>query len=51
LVIIVQGKTSRLRRKEETLLYKIILCSYLFSFVFSYFFQAAKGVILTPNSR
>ena len=42
-------KTSRLRRKEETSLYMIILCSYLFSFVFSYFSKAAEGVILTPN--
>ena len=28
-----------------------ILYFFLFSFVFSYFFQAAEGVILTPNSR
>jgi len=34
LEIIVLGKTSRLRQKEETSLYKIVLSSYLLNYPF-----------------
>jgi len=41
-----QEKIKNTRKKHFT--FSIF---FLFSFVFSYFFQAAEGVILIPNSR
>jgi len=44
-----QEKIKKYKKKHFT--FSIFSYFFLFSLVFSCFFQAAEGVILTPNSR
>ena len=44
------AELRKIRKYKKKALH-VLYFFFLFSFVFSCFFQAAEGVILTPNSR